>query len=391
LTINQAKRRALIVGGGIGGLASALALRRAGCHVVVFERASELHEVGAGLALWSGTVALLRQLGVADEVIVSGGRLERSCMLTWRGDARSDLAVAEVVPDGLEPSVCIHRADLHATLLRALPPEVVRVNARCVGFGQDESGVTIRLADGREEHGDLLIGADGLHSIVRAQLVGESSPRYAGYTCWRGIAPLDRPDVRGTLSESWGQGARFGTGDIGRGRVLWFATANAPEGALEPTGERKRRLLERFGNWHAAVGAALEATPEAEIIRNDIYDRQPIQRWGEGRVTLLGDAAHPTTPNLGMGACMAIEDALVVAAKLQETADVPTGLRAYEDYRRDRTARIVRLSRQFGWVAQWQNPLLCSLRDLALRLTPASVTRDQLRQVVSYQVLGAGG
>jgi 2-polyprenyl-6-methoxyphenol hydroxylase-like FAD-dependent oxidoreductase len=379
--------KALIVGGGIGGLATGLALRLAGFDVAVYERASEIREVGAGLALWSGTVALLRRLGVADEVIASGGRLERSQLLTWHGDVRSDLVVSEIVPPGLEPAVCIHRAAVHTALYRALPPEVVRVNSRCVGFEQDAAQVTVRLADGRTDRGDVLIAADGLHSVIRSQMYGEVPPRYAGYTCWRGIAEGDLPGAKGTLSESWGPGHRFGLGDIGRGRFLWFATANAPEGDQEPPGERKQRLLNRFGDWHPAVNAALKATPEPAMIRNDIYDREPIRTWCVGRVTLLGDAAHPTTPNLGMGACMAIEDAVVVAAKLSQASNVAAGLRAYEEARRERTSQIVGRSRQFGWIAQWENPLLCAFRDLALRLTPTSVTRNQLRQVMTYQAI----
>jgi 2-polyprenyl-6-methoxyphenol hydroxylase-like FAD-dependent oxidoreductase len=377
----------LIVGGGIGGLATGLALQQTGWEIAIFERTAELREVGAGLALWSGIMSALRKLGVADDVIARGGPLERSQTLSWRGEVLGELNVREILPPGLEPSVCLHRADLHGALLRALPDGVVRLNARCVGFEQDEGGVAVRLADGRTERGDLLIGADGLHSAVRAQLVGQAKPRYAGYTCWRGIAPLDTPNVHGTLSESWGRGARFGIGDIGRGKVLWFATANAPEGEQEPLAERKRQLIERFRGWHESVGQALEATPDDTIIRNDIYDREPIKTWGSGRVTLLGDAAHPTTPNLGMGACMAIEDALVVASKLQATADIPTALRAYEDFRRDRTARITRLSWQFGWVAQWANPLACAARNQLMKRTPQSVLRSQLLQVVTYRVV----
>jgi 2-polyprenyl-6-methoxyphenol hydroxylase-like FAD-dependent oxidoreductase len=191
--------------------------------------------------------------------------------------------------------------------------------------------------------------------------------------------------------ESWGRGARFGCTHIGRGRIYWFATANAPAGVGDgplggPAGP-KAKLLRHFGDWHDPIRELIETTEEGAILRTDIYDRAPLgEIWGEGAVTLLGDAAHPMTPNLGQGACQAMEDAVVLARCLAErnvsTADA---LRRYERLRAARVAMLVRRSRRVGIVGQVANPLLCRLRDRALALIPPRAQLRQLEEVVGYE------
>ena len=196
--------------------------------------------------------------------------------------------------------------------------------------------------------------------------------------------------------ESWGRGKRFGCAHIGKGRIYWFATRNAPEGERDgppgsPTGA-KATLLELFEGWHHPVHELVEATGEEAIRRDDLYDREPLSGcWGEGRVTLLGDAAHPMTPNLGQGACQAIEDAVVLARCLQEPdaagrEGIPGTLRRYEGLRTARTAKIVRRSRRIGQIGQLENALLCRLRDRALAMIPSRAKSRQLVEVVEHDV-----
>jgi 2-polyprenyl-6-methoxyphenol hydroxylase-like FAD-dependent oxidoreductase len=243
--------------------------------------------------------------------------------------------------------------------------------------------VTVRFAGRREERGDLLVGADGLNSVVRARLFGDEKPLYAGYTAWRGIAG-DGFMRDGWGSESWGRGERFGMVSLGRGRLYWFATRNAPEGENEDAAGRKAELLRHFGRWHEPIPALIRATEGAEILRNDVYDREPLKSWGVGRVTLLGDAAHPMTPNLGQGACQAIEDAVVLAGCVREASDA--ALRLYEKRRKGRTATIVRRSRLVGRIGQLENPLLCGLRDALAKATPLRAQLRQLDPIVGYEV-----
>ena len=171
------------------------------------------------------------------------------------------------------------------------------------------------------------------------------------------------------------------------GLVYWFATKNAPEHERDPEGHVKQNLMRLFRGWHNSIEALIDATSESAILRNDIYDRDPLLRWTEGRVTLLGDAAHPMTPNLGQGACQAIEDAAVLGACLGSPDSVQSRLRQYQERRIPRTSKIVLTSRRIGEIGQWENPLLCLIRNLAMWAIPASATARQLRSVVSYRAL----
>lgn len=375
--------RALIVGGGIGGLVTARALRLRGLDVAVFERTPEPRPVGAGITLMANATGVLRELGLVDAVVAAGSRLTHGESRSWRGDLLVSIPFAEVDRRLGAPSVGIHRADLLRVLLDALEPGTVRFGAEFVAFEQDRAGVTAHFASGASERGDLLIGADGIHSTVRARLLADGPPRYAGYTAWRGVTTgADVPSD--TSWELLGRGARFGMAPIGGGRTYWYATANVKAGEVDPPGGRKADLEHRFADWWEPVRALIASTPEPDILRNDILDREPSDLWGIGRVTLLGDAAHPMTPNLGQGACQAIEDAVALAAALARGDDVVAALRAYEAARQPRTAKITRLARRFGQVGQWEHPVACRLRNAALRLTPSALALRQATDVMRH-------
>ncbi len=387
--------RAVIVGGGIGGLSAAIALRRAGVQATVFEQAAQLGEIGAGISLWPNAMKALGKLGLADAVQSVGRPLRPKGQLrSWRGEV-----FYEVPSAGLEerfggPTVAVHRADLQRTLLSALDESAVRLGAGFTGFEQDRGGVVARFADGREEPCELLIGADGLRSTARARLLGDGPPLFAGYVAWRGVAYMEGDPTPGVAgSESWGRGERFGLVKLGRGRVYWYATKNAPEGEKDAgrgaRAGRKEELLARFGGWHEPVPTLIRATEESNIHLDGVYYREPSARWGEGRVTLLGDAAHPMTPDLGQGACQAIEDAVVLAKCVEEEPDAEAALGLYEARRMDRTARVVRQARRLGRIGQLENPLARLLRDTALRAIPQRVQLEmqlrQLKAVVDYE------
>jgi 2-polyprenyl-6-methoxyphenol hydroxylase-like FAD-dependent oxidoreductase len=184
----------------------------------------------------------------------------------------------------------------------------------------------------------------------------------------------------GISSETWGRGRRFGMLPIGNGRVFWYATYNCPAGGQDQAGERKSRLSRLFQDWREPIEQLIEATDEGAILRNDIFDRRPVRHWGSGRVTLLGDAAHPPTPNLGQGACQALEDALVLAGCLADQREPVAALHAYEARRRMRSAAIIEQSSLFGKIGQWEQPLLCSLRD---GLTPLAFATFLPRRFVA--------
>jgi 2-polyprenyl-6-methoxyphenol hydroxylase-like FAD-dependent oxidoreductase len=374
--------KAIVVGGGIGGLSAAVALRRVGVEAVVFERAAELREVGAGISLWSNAMQALRGLGLEGAVRTLGTEEIGGTVRTADGVVISKIP-ADVLERRFGANVVLTRPDLLAVLLAALEEsgEPVRLGFECSAFGQDGAGVVATFAGGHEERGDFLVGADGLHSGIRSRLLGDGSPRYAGFTAWRGLAELGEDREHGGF-EAWGRGQIFGLVGLGGGRFYWYATKNAPEGQGDASGGRKAELLERFGGWREPVPSVIRATDEGRILRHDVYHREPARRWGEGRVTLLGDAAHPMTPNLGQGACQAIEDAASLAGCMREGGDVEAALRLYEERRRGRTALISRRSRLMSRAAQLENPLLCRLRNAAVGRMPLRLQLKQLEPIL---------
>ncbi len=378
-------KRALVIGAGIGGLCTAIALRQRGIDVTVFEQTHAFGLVGAGLTLWANAIKGLRRLGIAEDTL-GGARVCRSELLDRQGRVLSEISMNALEEELGAPTMAVHRADLHRALLASLPEDTVRINAVCTGFEQDGRGVTARFADSSTARGDLLVGADGIHSVVRRAIFPNMNLRYAGYPAWRGVvgdpdfAEIDR------TSETWGRGERFGIVPIGGSRIYWFATANLPAGIKRSPAQHKADLLQRFRGWHAPVEAIIAATPEEKILYNDIYDFPPLRRWSQGRVTLLGDSAHPTTPNLGQGACQAIEGSIVLARCLAEETDLSSALLRYERERRPRTAWITNTSWQFGKVAQVETPLLCALRDFVIRITPESVAKGRFVKAAGAEI-----
>jgi 2-polyprenyl-6-methoxyphenol hydroxylase-like FAD-dependent oxidoreductase len=246
--------------------------------------------------------------------------------------------------------------------------------------------VSAGFSNGRQAEGSALIGADGLNSTVRAQILGPSKPIYRDYWACRGVAHVTLPKKYSrTATETWGRGQRFGFEPMVGGHVFWYATANAPQGSLGDQGGWKDDLREKFKQWHSPIPELIEATERETILRHEIVDRQPTRRWGEGRVTLLGDAAHPTTPNLGQGACMAIEDALVLAQCVGKNQDVPGRLREYEALRYRRTRFITRESRRVGRIGQVEDDLAVVLRSVWLKTLPALLVDIRHRSYYAFE------
>jgi 2-polyprenyl-6-methoxyphenol hydroxylase-like FAD-dependent oxidoreductase len=385
MTTEQAgMRRALIIGGGIGGLSTGIALRRQGWAVTVFERAPELGEVGAGLGIWANAVHALGRLGVADQIRAMRPPAPSGGVYDWRGRPIMTASSEALERRVGEISVVLHRAELLELLYQALGPEHVLLGMPCVDLSQDEARVVATFGDGSRAEGQLLVGADGIRSTVRAQLVGDGEPVYAGYTAYRGVANFDPARIE--AGEYWGPGRRFGMAPMAGGRVYWWATRNAPAGErLAPT-EAHALLSASFAGWADPIPALIAATDPRQILQNDIADRQPLRRWSTGRLTLLGDAAHPTTPNLGQGACQAIEDAVALADALAMHADVPEALRHYERLRIPRTSRVVLQSRRVGRIGQWSNPLARGVRDAVLRGIFAPHQAAAIDPIVGYKI-----
>ena len=363
-------------------MAAALALHRAGQDVMVFERAPAFAEVGTGMSLWPNATRILQSLGLLDQVRARGEEVTQFNLHRPNGRMISTVNMTGYPT----PALCMHRAELHRTLYQPLPSRCLVNNEVFQSFAQDDDGVTAKFASGREARADGLIGADGINSLIRAQLHGAEPAAYRGYCIWRGLAPDPGGLVRGHISETWGAGQRFGIMPIGQGRICWYATRNGPRSQPDAAEGRKAEVLELFRDWHGPIPALIAVTPAASILKNDACDRPSLRQWGRGVVTLLGDSAHPMTPNVGQGACMAIEDAACLAKLLPGAADVAAGFRNYERLRRTRTAFIARQSRRIGMIGQWKNPLMVRGRDFITRLVLARPPELQLIAVYSYEV-----
>lgn len=375
----MASSRVLIIGGGIGGLTAAIALTRAGIDAEVFERVPEMAPVGAGISLWKNALVALDRIGVYDAVRAYGVVGRGAGLRTWDGRLLVGADSTELTDRFGDFVIVIHRAVLQRVLLEAAGHSRVRLGHACASIASTDRSVTAHFANGHVADGDALIGADGLHSVVRSSIHGDAPPAYRGYTAWRGVVSFEHARLK--IGETWGRGQRFGQMPMSDGQVYWFATANVPAGQVSPDGERAE-LLRRFRGWHDPIEALITATPDRAILRNDMYDRAPIAEWGRGRVTLLGDAAHPMTPNLGQGGCQAIEDAVVLASILKAVpaSGMTEALRTYETRRVTRTSMMVKTSRRVGAVAQIENPILVAARNT---LVKAVGGRMQARQIAS--------
>lgn len=361
-----------IIGGGIGGLTAALALQQSGFQAEVFEQAPELLEVGSAIAIWSNATRVLQHLQLMEKILEHAGVVEELRWMDQNGFLLNRVSIA----DDKTPSVALHRSDLQRTLRQALPQSSIHLGYALVGYQQQGDKMIATFANGNSVESDFLIGADGVHSRVRAQFINDGEPLSRGYTIWRGTSPITPPAIPpGIGMELYGRGKRFGIGPVGLGRTGWWAAANTNH-----TGE----CVDLFAGWYAPVMELIEATPPSTILKNVATDREPNKRWGTGRMTLLGDAIHPTTPNLGQGGCQAMEDALVLTHCFEKHGPSEAALRNYEHLRHRRTAILTRISRYYGRAGQLENPVMRLLRRTALALPPEAILRRSLQIVFDY-------
>lgn len=366
--------RVAVVGGGIGGLATAAGLQRVGVEVTVVERAGRPADSGSGISLFGNGLTALAALGLAEPARSIGAVPGGPIAAAPAGQRRPDGRWLVRLPAAATRTVAVvHRADLHRMLLDAVAPGTVRIGAAVDRVSSDGRSIEV---GGTGETFDVVVAADGIRSRVRAARPGDPGVRHAGYVAWRGVT--DRPvDVASGTGETVGRGLRFGIAPLADGRVYWFAVRSQPAGAPVPDGPDA--VLEAFGAWHEPIGELIRATPPDRIHGLPIEELAgPLGTFRRGRCVLLGDAAHAMTPNLGQGGNQALEDAATLVALLSGPGgpagpgDIDAALDRYDRLRRPRTRRIARQAGLLGRVLQARGPLASRLRDTGLRLAPSA-------------------
>ncbi len=350
-------KKVLIVGAGLGGLAAASCLLKAGFDVEVYEQAPALGEVGAGIQMSANPMHVLRHLGLEHDVLRLGVQPGAYVFrLHDTGEVIQEFSLAaEHQRQHGAPYVQLHRADLHELLAGAaskLKPDLIQLNRKATGFTETEDGVTLHFDDGTIASGDILVGADGLKSTIARQIVGEIPATYTGDGAWRIIVPVERlpkPFLPQVMSVFMGPGGHAVCYYLRGGALLNFVGIIETELASEESWTQKfpwEMLKKDYEGWHPAIQTIIDAADHDQCYRWSLHNRPPVRNWSTRRATILGDAAHATLPYLAQGAAMAIEDGAVLARALRQETDIAAGLDLYQRNRVDRTARIVETSTQ---------------------------------------------
>lgn len=372
-------KKVSIIGGGIAGISIAIAFQKHGLEVEVYEAATELKPVGAGITLAFNAMKAAQKLGFRQEVLKAGRSMENAMILNDQAKVLTAFNYRKHLDKLGDLSIAIHRADLHQILLGQLKGDILHLNKKAQSFTQDKDGVMVSFEDGSTLETPLLIVSDGIHSIFRQALIPNSKPQYAGYTCWRGIGELPEGYAfSNSVVECWGKGARIGIVPTTDKQVYWFAVKNAPENDPSMKNAEKQDILNMFKSWSPKLLKVIENTPEDQIIWNDIVDIDPIDRFAFGNILLTGDAAHATTPNMGQGGCQAFEDAAVLDALLAFEKPMNQIFQEFEKLRVTKTSKVISQSRTIGKLAQWENPILAGIRNFGMSLTPESTNLKQI-------------
>jgi 6-hydroxynicotinate 3-monooxygenase len=349
-----------IVGAGIGGLAAAATLRRLGMEARVYEQAPRFARIGAGIQMMPNSMKVLRQIGVEEQLRrVSFAPYSHLNRVWDTGEITRELPMPESLYGS--PYLCMHRADLHEALLSALPPDIIHLNCKLVGLDQTANAVTLTFADGSYATADAVIGADGVHSVVRDIVVGPDAPIHRGRIAYRAVFPaelMNGLDIGPSRTKWWGVDRHIVIYYTNSARSEVYFVTSVPEPAEWVTRESwsakgdVHELREAYVGFHRDVRAVLEACPDCH--KWAILEREPLEHWSQGRAVLLGDAAHPMTPYMAQGGATSIEDAAVLARCLADVGgeDIEGAFRRYEAHRKSRTSVIQAISSANTWMRE---------------------------------------
>lgn len=366
-----------IVGAGIGGLATAVALEQKGIPYQIFEKTPVVKKVGAGIWLAPNALKVLEHINVLDQVIHKGNTIKQITI------AKSDLSpISDSNQDFVKEqfgytTVAIHRAELQAILLEQIPKEKIHFGKAFQAFKELNNGkIKLSFEDKTEYETDFLIGADGINSKLRQQLFTNSSTRYSGQTCWRGIANIElEDDFKHRGMEIWGNQVRFGLSRISKGKVYWFAVALDQANQKDEQAVIKEKLFKLFKDFDPMIQQLIQATPQDKIMRNDINDLKPMSKWYQDNICLIGDAGHATTPNMGQGGAQALEDAYYLTNLIQKDSNNSV-FAHFQEQRQKKVNMIVKQSWMMGKMAHWKYGKW--FRNFILRSAPTKLFNKKM-------------
>lgn len=366
--------RVIILGGGIGGLSTSIALRQVGIDAVVYEQAARFDEVGAGIQVWVKGMQALRRLGVADAVRARGADVHRHRFFNARGTGLYEADLEEFAHrTGAPMPVMITRAALVDALASGVDRASVHFGRRVTAVDQDDRRVRVRFDDGSTDEADILIAADGINSIVRRGLFPNVRVRTASYRYVRSLVEHPAPFGKNVFSMFFGRGNRIAVGDCGNGELYWLVGLRSPTVPLDGAPDLlKADLLARFRAFPPGIESVIDATPADRLIHHTVRDLSPMASWGRDRIFLLGDSAHATTPNLGRGSGQAMLDAVTLAdllrgADLADSARRTAILDAYGRLRKPEAEALQRMSWKIGNITSWQSLPMATARDVIMR------------------------
>ena len=371
-----------IIGAGIGGLTTALALEQKGIEVEIFEQAESIQTAGAGIILANNAMQVFNQLGLSQELNALGNKISVLKITDPQLQSLSTINLFDFERRYGVNNIAIHRADLQQLLLKKLKQTSVRMGRKLKQIQASDDQVFLNFEGGESETVSALIGADGIHSAVRQVINEKTGIRRAKQICWRGVVDMQLPiSFRHEFHEAWGKGCRVGFGQINQRQVYWFALGNFNSSMDEYAGTNWREM---FDDFHPLVQKLLTQTSDQAIHTDEITDLEAMPIWYKKQICLIGDAAHATTPNMGQGAGQAIEDAWAISECLAKHS-VPKAFEVFQSLRQKKVKRIVDMSWSIGQMAQLENRFLIGLRNWVLRLTPNAMNRHQLSKVFELE------
>lgn len=372
-----------IIGGGITGLSTAIAFNKVGINAKVFECTQELSEVGAGIWMAPNAMKVFDWLGISKEIIAGGIQLKR-VEITNKNLIPLRNSKTDFITDTQGNSITsIHRANLQWILYNELPKEQVIFGKEYINHEEKDNKVNIKFNNG-EETVSIMFGADGINSKVRNHIFPDSQIRFAGQTCWRGVSNIKlSTEYQSSCMEAWGNQIRFGFSAIAKDEVYWFAVIKSSRGQTGGGDTLKDRLLNIYKDFHPQVHEIISNTQVEKIICTDLSDVKPMNVWHKGRICLLGDAAHATTPNTGQGGAQGVEDAYYISNLMNKTMDYKKCFQNFEKLRKKKVNNIVKYSWMFGKLIH--NEISQNLLKLMNRLTPDKLIMKQMQQLYSIK------